>query len=316
MPENAKDKIQCQICKGYLFDDDDIVVCPECGAKHHRDCWMTIGHCGVAGDHGTENQYDKLQKVAEEPSSDKAKEAEHICHFCGRSSKAADNGFCPYCGQAFNQKENISGKFILHSRFPFDAFGGINKDSRIEDVPVTDIATFLGGNSPKYIPLFATLNRKNKKSWNWMAFLFPSAWNFCHKMYSNGILYLILAVASKLCFVPFNQIFNSLVEGESRLTYPQIYQLVEENITSFSLSSLIMLFVGIVLMFVPRIISGLRADWSYREHTLKTIKEINSDQEVEDREYELARAGSVNLFLMIVSLVAETYLPIIITMFL
>ena len=44
MSEQLKDK--CAICGSYLFDDDDIVYCPECGAPHHRDCYNTVGHCG------------------------------------------------------------------------------------------------------------------------------------------------------------------------------------------------------------------------------------------------------------------------------
>ena len=33
---------QCVVCHAYLFSDDDVVYCPECGAPHHRECYNGI----------------------------------------------------------------------------------------------------------------------------------------------------------------------------------------------------------------------------------------------------------------------------------
>ena len=29
----------CPVCGREITPSDDIVVCPQCGAPHHRDCW-------------------------------------------------------------------------------------------------------------------------------------------------------------------------------------------------------------------------------------------------------------------------------------
>ena len=52
----------CALCHAYLFDEDDVVYCPVCGAPHHRECYNSIGHCALESTHGTENQYDLLKE--------------------------------------------------------------------------------------------------------------------------------------------------------------------------------------------------------------------------------------------------------------
>ena len=39
---------KCPVCGAYLFDEDDVVFCPECGAPHHRECYNAVGHCALA----------------------------------------------------------------------------------------------------------------------------------------------------------------------------------------------------------------------------------------------------------------------------
>ena len=48
---------KCAVCEAYLFEDDDVVCCPICGAPHHRDCYSAVGHCGLEKYHGTDLQY-------------------------------------------------------------------------------------------------------------------------------------------------------------------------------------------------------------------------------------------------------------------
>ena len=65
MSLNIEDK-QCQLCNAYLFEDDDVVFCPECGAPHHRECYNSLGHCALEHLHGTDQQY----SVTQIPKSD------------------------------------------------------------------------------------------------------------------------------------------------------------------------------------------------------------------------------------------------------
>ena len=35
----------CPVCEKRFINGDDVVVCPECGAPHHRECFEQLGHC-------------------------------------------------------------------------------------------------------------------------------------------------------------------------------------------------------------------------------------------------------------------------------
>jgi uncharacterized Zn finger protein (UPF0148 family) len=65
----------CALCHAYLFQEDDVVYCPVCGAPHHRECYNSIGKCALEEFHGTENQYDLLKRAQEEKEA-QAKQAE------------------------------------------------------------------------------------------------------------------------------------------------------------------------------------------------------------------------------------------------
>ncbi len=42
----------CAYCKVIFNENDDVVVCPDCGAPHHRECYKKLGHCACESRHG------------------------------------------------------------------------------------------------------------------------------------------------------------------------------------------------------------------------------------------------------------------------
>ena len=44
---------KCPVCNNQFTEDDDVVVCPECGTPHHRECYIQNGNCANADKHGT-----------------------------------------------------------------------------------------------------------------------------------------------------------------------------------------------------------------------------------------------------------------------
>jgi RNA polymerase subunit RPABC4/transcription elongation factor Spt4 len=307
MSEDTKNK-QCQICKGYLFKEDDIVVCPICGAPHHRDCYQTVGHCGLEEFHGTSNQYNLTQKDSQEEKAEARK-----CNYCGRTAKTDNASFCPYCGHPY-LGDKMPHIVIGNMPFNIDPLGGVDKNDSIDGVPAKDVATFVGSNSIRYLPKFKKMNAKNKNSWNWSAFLFPSAWCLSRKMYQNGILFLLVAIASSLCFVPYEQTLARFID-ENISSYTEIFSLISTHIGDFSIVSIIMCFIGIALSIIPRIICGLKGDYFYKNHCVSKIKKIKSDTDVDDLDEELKTAGGISILLMFAALLAQAYLPNLITMF-
>lgn len=315
MSENSKNK-QCQICKGYLFADDDTVICPVCGAPHHRDCWKTVGHCGVEDKHGTDEQYDLKEKNDSEQSKQSEGDTVHVCPNCRRSSHTTDAEFCPYCGHSYsNDNHGNPHVFVGGVGFnPFDMYGGVSKDAKIEDVKVKDLATFVGSDSPRYINRFAALSKKKKGSWNWAAFLFPGGWCLSRKMIPLGIMYIILNIASTICLIPALEIINTLSDGQS-LGYSEMYSLVESNLDKFDLLALIFMFLGVALNFIPRIICGRLGDWHYRGFAIEKTRKILDNNEIDNKTEALQRAGNVSLLWLIIAYLVTQYLPSIIMTF-
>ena len=314
MNNDAKNK-QCQICQSYLFEgEDDIVVCPECGAPHHRDCWQTVGKCGLEHLHGTDDQYkpqtqDTSENENENPESSQVK----TCKKCGKAAENPDAHFCPHCGIPYD----ITPHIFTMGGMPlmFDPLGGIHPKTEIEGIPAKTMGKFVAMSPNRFIPRFVKMSKDSKTSWNWAAFLFPSAWSFSKKMDINGILYLILAVASKLCFIPFNMQV-SLLGDTSEMTYQAVAQLISANIGHFSAMSVLLCFIGFLLFIIPRIHCGMRGEWAYRNHCIDRIQKINRGEIGEDLETEEAfiKYGGVGSFRMLLGLLGESYLPSLLAM--
>lgn len=50
---------KCPVCDKQFKKGDDVVVCPECGAPHHRECYEKEGHCHFADKHGADFSFER-----------------------------------------------------------------------------------------------------------------------------------------------------------------------------------------------------------------------------------------------------------------
>ena len=41
----------CPVCEQEFTDNDDIVVCPDCGTPYHQACWQKVGACMHQSEH-------------------------------------------------------------------------------------------------------------------------------------------------------------------------------------------------------------------------------------------------------------------------
>ncbi len=266
--------LQCARCKAYLFDEDDLVYCPVCGAPHHRDCYNALGHCALEEFHGTENEYSKekeLEKLKFSQNEEKKTETE----------------------------EEIPQGFPPNSRFyTFDFLGGVPADYKLdENVTANDAKKFVIANTHRYIPKFATLNPKNKVSWNWAAFLFPCGWMLSRKMYKGGIIAGILLLISSILAVPFgNQILS--VMPENNISYPELISRIVDFLPNISIYVIILAFLGLLLELGIRIFSAVFSDYFYKNYTISTIKEIKAESD--DIELDFRKKGGINPFLIFV----------------
>jgi hypothetical protein len=66
-------------------------------------------------------------------------------------------------------------------------------------------------------------------------------------------------------------------------------------------------FVGSVMVTALKVLSCIFGDWIYRNHTIKTIRQIN--EQSLDKDTDFRKKGGVNLLLFILGVLAVTYLP-------
>lgn len=284
-------KISCALCNAYLFEEDDVVYCPVCGAPHHRECYNSIGHCALESTHGTENQYDLLKKKNE-----------------------VDKKPAPVINNTPINDTYTPGDEIFEGLPKMDFLGGVPADFEIEKgITAKEVRNFVISNTHRYIPKFTQLSKKNKSSWNFIAFFFPCEWLLSRKMYKKGIIIGIFVILSTLASIPLNNTllnlgFFDIKSGEAMV------QFLMENLTNIHWASMVMAFLGSTLSLVLRSVVAMLGDFWYRGHVIDKIKEIKETSDDIAEDYR--RKGGVSLFMFLLGLLATQYLPSIISVFL
>ncbi len=314
---NNYEGLTCPVCHAKLFEDDDIVVCPDCGAPHHRDCYISLGKCAFSEDHGTPRQW-KMPVENENLENDPPYGgAGKTCRKCGKVSPP-DVSFCPYCGEPFlkngeKSEDPAPPPFLFGRPFPgggmqslhpfFDPMGGVNPEETIDGVPVRDVAAFVAVNTPRYIPVFKSLDKPAKKysHWNWAAFLLPECWLFYRKCYKIGFFAAFIALISNIFATPFLLAYTDLL---SRLPLNEDSQqqstlFVLDNLSKIPSSTLWFAVVGLLIALGVRIVFGLLGDRFYKTHVITRVKAIQSETDGDEKKTksEMTRQGSVNLML-------------------
>lgn len=299
MSENKQ--LSCGVCHAYLFDDDDVVYCPVCGAPHHRDCYKSIGHCAYEETHGTENQY-KKPDYSDNKREETDKPAQTVtCDICGGTFSANERQ-CTNCG-APNFKSTPS--FIN-----FDFLGGVPAEEDLGGgVTAAEARRFVFTNTRRYIPKFAQMKSGKKFSWNWFAFLFPSAWFLSRKMYAAGIITGILSICFSMFLLPFGQIISQY-DTSGVTTYTELAGMIAADMANISVSVLYLSFAGVMLQILLRVVSGILGDKIYRNYAIDTISNIK--KESDDIDYDYRKKGGTNFILFILGVFAVQYIPSII----
>lgn len=257
-------KMSCAECGEPFDEQSDIVVCPECGAPHHRECWKKTGSCACADRHADGYEWQPEKMYIGEPSV-KNDEPDHspaaaqdelvTCPRCGRKT-TKKHEYCEYCGYYRYEEEDLFAKSPdannLEELFPFD------QAERIQGVPAGDIKRFVGNMWIYYIPRFIKMSRsKSPVSFNFTAFFTHGFWFLSRKMYLPGILMILTVMCSSL----YQSYFASVIDGLSGNRLALGYMI-----------SLILSGLEIILM----IISGLFGNRFYMNYCARKIKKINA----------------------------------------
>lgn len=207
----------CEGCGKPLTLQDDIVVCPDCGAPYHRTCYEKMGLCIHAPAHGAGYEwkfpYQDAQLRTCPACGERTLRSESVCRCCGAAlppesaeqpndraaASAEQNRDFDYSGMYRDEMyRSFTEKVIdpVH-RNVRAAFG---KDELIDGVPYQDWVDYIGTAAPVYLNDYSQMQlRHSKISMSFSALLFGPFYFFYRKAWKPAFGFL---AAELLLFVP------------------------------------------------------------------------------------------------------------------
>lgn len=308
--------LKCGICGKDFEDNDDVVVCPDCGTPMHRSCYASNRKCPFEDKHSEGYIFEKFDAITasakgESPTDydglddspiDKISETS-ICPVCGEKNKKSAV-FCNKCG--INLKTSLtSGNQMQQPINPafmpaIDPLAGIPADTEFEeDVTAADLACYVKVNTPYYMSVFGRLKKKLNR-FNFSAAIFSSAWFLYRKQYKFGglilsINLLLVALRFYLSYTFSLPVMKSICSELNldmyNLTMQQYATMGEYISSSLSLSQQLYVFLpGIVsvIQFVLMILFGVFGNRLYYRHCVNKIRAIKA----EAKEQNLSRSDT------------------------
>ena len=291
------EKLSCVVCHAYLFEDDDVVYCPICGAPHHRDCYESIGHCVLEEYHGTDKEYAK--PVIEQSSVEEKIEENDLktCFFCKKEIEK-DAKICPYCGRPA----------VRGAHFTIDLSGGVSdKEELDEGVTVKQVKPLVAVNTQRYLPKFLNFKKGGKASWNWLAFLFPQGWFFSRKMYKLGTLVTTALLAFQICLFPIISVLAQVELTDNNEVVMYLTNYFYDSLAKGNFWPFLAVMIGGLGPIAVRIFSGIFADRAYYSHIISRAKSRNESPLSDEEFYH--KFGGVSIFAFLLGVMALNYLP-------
>ena len=222
---------ECPVCKKSFADGDDIVVCPICGAPHHRECYKQQGGCALEANHAKGIAWEDQLNGSTGHQQTNAQEQQSSSGFCGGYEKSqnndvqrcpscgsvnpADGVFCQVCGTMMHRRENSQGGFggaagpyynnpqqqyqNMYNGPTYSPYGGMNPEETLGEATVKEVATYVGPSSSFYLSRFRLLKANGRSSsFCWSGFLFGFMYFFYRKMYRIAIPLLIVFLFSMI----------------------------------------------------------------------------------------------------------------------
>ncbi len=319
--DNSKyENYNCPVCYSKFFDDDDIVVCPECGAPHHRDCFNSLGHCKFEADHGTDKQWSDNNEKHNHETDKNHNDTIRTCPYCNQVLES-ETLFCPKCGNDVNkantrqshtnpyQNQNSGGfgQFMM-----YDPLGGISPDEDLGGASAIDCASYIKASTASIIPKFSHMQRNKKRvSWNWVAFLIPEFYFLYRKCYGFAVLAITGFIAFYCMQIPMLNWAYNLPGYSQTLMNEEFIQLMIDNAASRSTVNLVLSLVGLAIFVIYRILFGMFGNYILKSNCIRRINEFKNDVNVVDYQEMIAIKGGVNFLAVMIGYIVLQFVLII-----
>ena len=318
MSNNNYEKYNCPVCYGKFFDDDDVVVCPDCGAPHHRECFNSLGHCKFENEHGTDKQWNANNN--EHTDNDNSGNTLH-CPYCNKEI-FSDTIFCPQCGNDVNKesgKSNYNNTYTNQNATGFgqfmmyDPLGGISPEEDLGGATAIDCASYIKASTASIIPKFSKMNRNKKKiSWNWVSFLIPEFYFLYRKCYGFAVLAITGFIAFYCLQLPMLNWMYNLPGYTQTMANNQLVQLMSENAATLSTTNFVLSNIGLGVFVLYRLLFGMFGNYILKSNCIKKINEFKADPNVVDYQETIALKGGVNFLAVMLGYIVLQFILIIV----
>lgn len=280
---------KCACCKEEFTAQDEVVVCPVCGAPYHRSCYEAAGSCIFSDKHAEGFEY-----VVE---GEENKAGTVNCTACGAQNPAA-HMHCSNCGQKLADRQHrtpAEDSVKNPSEIPYRTlYGDIYPADDFDGVTAKELALFTGSAAPYFLMQFKMMKDTGKKiSLNIWAFLCHGFYYIYRKMYGIGVLMLGGLFISNL---PMILNLNEFVKYVMcvNLGLDVSYNVTLINQLSQQLQTGRFMYMALVAVV------GVFANHFYFNHAVKTIKKVRElfGAEADTPQYQiaLAKKGRTNIF--------------------
>ncbi len=296
---------KCICCGKRFTDEDDIVVCPDCGTPYHRSCYVENGKC-INSELHDKNIGWMPDAPAEEVTVTQASEVKR-CIRCGAENDPSLR-YCEQCGtplvnmgapRPFNDEADGTQKSDtdpINTTIPGINITPVrlNQDSDIGGVKLGDLARYVGPNPLGFLPSFIKFGKTDRKlSVNFFAFLWPELYFMYRKMRKVGIIVAVLMAALNL-----PAMIEYLCSGEYGIKINFGINVKSEN---FRMLQQAAYYIRVTL----GILAGLFANYIYYRQAKKDITKIYHESEDEDRtviNYRIMNKGGISYADMLLGL--------------
>lgn len=299
---------ECMICKQKFTENDDIVVCPECGTPYHRECYLKEGSC-------VNHELHEQNKSWSEVQSEKGENSTKKCRYCGCENKPHAI-ICESCGASMVDNLNFGGQQFGGQQtqggqqgssqqnystggFAFDAndkYCGFDPNEKIsENADVSEAADFVGTSTPYYLLNFKRMWAAGKKiSLNITCIFFPQIYFAYRKMWKESVAVIIL---STILSVPALLYMFSNMDVTLRFF---------QNVNFESPAYVMLARLANYVSMAVNIGACLFGNWLYYRHMDKKISaiKVRCGDDGSARE-QIRSSGGVNVWFVLVALALQ-----------
>ena len=274
--------VKCPVCHEVFDDNSDVVVCPDCGTPHHRDCYNKIGECAFESKHQDNFTFVNPNKP-EEPAAPKVevKEAQKLT-----KENMPVNGVIGEMG--YDQEGNS-----------LPVYREIKGNEKIGNYTVDDYASVVQKNTYKFIPRFLKMDKTGKKvSWNWAAFFLGPLYFAYRKMWKYAIITLLCILIIPAIFMNdinkyYNEtykVYNEVLLSKDYETTDEMNAAIEDAQKKLPPQPEALNAAGDVELVVD-ILSALFANYLYMQHCTSVLDKSRKIENAEEREKFIKSRG-------------------------